>query len=203
MSVENKGKRKYELRKRAARAEDTRRRIIEATVNLHRTIGPARTEITEIARQAGVQRVTVYSHFPDETSLLGACSAHWRGLHPAPSPDRWQAEADPGRRLRLILCDLYGWYRETEPMTANVLRDMELIPALHSLIENGLGKYLASVHALLVDTVAPETTQRQRTWAVVQVTTGFPTWKALSALGDETAADLAAGWVEFAACCSG
>ncbi|MCY7302061.1 MAG: TetR/AcrR family transcriptional regulator, partial [Thermoleophilia bacterium] len=43
-----------------------------------RTVGPAATQISEIARRAGVQRVTVYNHFPDEASLFAACSAHWR-----------------------------------------------------------------------------------------------------------------------------
>ena len=82
-------KRKYELKKRAERQEETRRRIVEATVALHLEKGPAVTRISEIARRAGVQRVTVYNHFPYETSLLAACSSHWRALHPAPDPASW------------------------------------------------------------------------------------------------------------------
>ena len=77
------GKRKYELKKRAERLAETRRRITEATVELHRTVGPAATQINEVARRAGVQRMTVYNHFPDESSLLAACSAHWRSPHSA------------------------------------------------------------------------------------------------------------------------
>ena len=78
-------KRKYELKKRAERLADTRRRITEATVELHRTVGPAATQINEVARRSGVQRMTVYNHFPDDTALLAACSAHWRALHPTPT----------------------------------------------------------------------------------------------------------------------
>src|SRR5688572_2000552 len=110
------GKRKYELKQRAERLEDTRRRIVEATVDLHRSVGPASTRISEIARRAGVQRVTVYNHFPDDSSLLTACSAHWRALHPAPDPGRWRAEEDVAARLRLGIRELYAWYRETAPM---------------------------------------------------------------------------------------
>src|ERR687888_296648 len=74
-------RRKYELKKRAEQLAETRRRITETTVELHRTVGPAATQISEIARRAGVQRVTVYNHFPDDASLFAACSAHWRDFH--------------------------------------------------------------------------------------------------------------------------
>ena len=123
-------KRKYELKKRAERLADTRRRITEATVELHRTVGPAATQLNEVARRAGVQRMTVYNHFPNDTALLTACSAHWRALHPTPDLAAWRAAGRPGARLRLGLGQLYGWYRETEPMTANVLRDAQVLPAL-------------------------------------------------------------------------
>src|SRR4051812_21205209 len=115
--------RTYRQKKRAEQSAETRRKIVEATVALHREVGPAATQINEIARLAGVQRVTVYSHFPDEVSLFMACSAHWRALHPAPDPATWLSIEDPAKRLRLGLRELYEWYRKTEPMTGNVLRD--------------------------------------------------------------------------------
>src|SRR5215203_3267916 len=83
-------KRAYELKQRAERQDATRRRITEATVELHRTVGPAETRISEVARRAGVQRMTVYNHFPDQASLLSACSAHWRESHPAPNLAAWR-----------------------------------------------------------------------------------------------------------------
>src|ERR671934_514431 len=136
-------KRKYELKKRAEQLAETRRRITEATVELHRTVGPAATRISEVARRAGVQRVTVYNHFPDDASLLAACSAHWRALHPPPDPAAWDGD------LRRALRELYAWYRETEPMTANVLRDAQTIPALRVIVDGGLGTYLDSVREIL------------------------------------------------------
>ncbi len=76
--------RKYELKRRAERKAETRRRIVEATVALHTSDGPARTTISAIADRAGVERHTVYAHFPDERALFDACSAHWASLHPFP-----------------------------------------------------------------------------------------------------------------------
>ena len=86
--------------------------------------------------------MTVYNHFPDESALLAACSAHWQALHPTPDLTTWQAVQDPAARLRLGLRQLYGWYRETDPMTANVLRDAQVLPALRSILEAGLLRYL-------------------------------------------------------------
>src|SRR5688500_10745162 len=102
--------RKYELKKRAEAQDETRRRITEATVELHGTIGPARTTISAIAERAGVQRLTVYRHFPDERALLGACTSHWRERHPPPDPGPWTAIEDPRERAERALGELYGWY---------------------------------------------------------------------------------------------
>jgi AcrR family transcriptional regulator len=192
-------KRKYEQSRRAETTEDTRRRIVEATVELHRTVGPAATRIAEVARRAGVQRLTVYNHFPDESSLLGACSAHWRSLHPAPDPAAWLTIEGPGERLRRGLRELYAWYRETEPMTANILRDVETIPALRPIIDRGLGRYLEDVRGILADAFIVRAADHQRVEAASRVAVDFHVWHLLAPLGDVAAADLAAGLVEVAA----
>lgn len=192
-------KRRYELKKRAEKLDQTRRRILDATVELHRTVGPGATRITEIARRAGVQRVTVYGHFPDEAALLAACSAHWRALHPAPDPAPWRAVSDRGARLRLALGDLYAWYRETEPMTANVLRDAETIPALRAIVDGGLARYLAEVRTLLAEPFRARGTRRDRIDAAIRAAVDFHLWRALAPLGDTQAAELAAGLVELTA----
>lgn len=199
MSIEMIEKRKYELKKRADRLEETRRRITEATVELHRTVGPAATQISEVARRAGVQRMTVYNHFPDEASLLAACSAHWRALHPSPDPAAWLAIEDPGERLRLGLCELYAWYRETESMTANILRDAAIVPALGTLVERGLGGYLDNARRVLTDPIRVQGRRRERVDAAVRAAVDFHFWRALAVLGDADAAELAAGMVELAA----
>lgn len=194
----NAKKRPYELKKRAAALEETRRRITEATVDLHLAVGPAATRITDIAKRAGVQRLTVYNHFPDEESLLASCSAHWRSLHPAPDLGAWRAIDDPAERLRFGLGELYGWYRETDPMTAHVLRDAEVMPALKRIIDNGLGRYLEGAAAVLTQGLKLRGRGKERAGAAARVAIDLHTWQALRHLGDEDAAELAARFVEAA-----
>jgi len=179
--------RKYELKQRAEQVEETRQRIVEATVDLHLARGPAATSVAEIARRAGVQRRTVYNHFPDDASLFTACSAHWRARHPAPDPAGW---AD----LRQGLRELYAWYRETEPMTAHVLRDAELLPSLRRVIEPHLGTYADAVRSAL----GKGQGRSRRVDAAVRLVTSFHAWRALAPLGDEEAVELAAEVVELA-----
>jgi AcrR family transcriptional regulator len=130
MSDEMTAKRRYELRKRADEMAGTRRRITEAAVRLHGTVGPARTTLSAVAQEAGVQRQTVYRHFPTEADLFAACSAHWAAANPWPDLEAWRAVDDPRERLVLALDELFDWYGRTEPMLANVLRDLELVEAL-------------------------------------------------------------------------
>jgi AcrR family transcriptional regulator len=103
-------KRKYELKRRAERLNETRDRIVQAAVDLHTTIGPAHTTISAIAERARVQRHTVYSHFPSETDLFAACSADWAARHPFPDATAWMAIEDPEQRLRAALAAVYEWY---------------------------------------------------------------------------------------------
>ena len=123
--------RRYEMKRRAEQVERTRLRITEAAVELHGTIGPARTTITAIAERAGVDRLTVYRHFPTEDALFAACSAHWLGAHPYPDPAPWAAIADPRARLAGALGDLYAWYRENHTMMERVLGDAADGPVPH------------------------------------------------------------------------
>ena len=87
-------RRPYRMKRRAELEEATRRRITESAVELHGTLGPSRTTISAVAEHAGVRRSTVYRHFPDETALFAACSAHWRRRTRLPT-------SSGGRRSRI------------------------------------------------------------------------------------------------------
>lgn len=187
------------MRRRAERLAQTRLRIVEATVELHRTVGPAATQISEVARRAGVQRATVYNHFPDDASLVTACSQHWRASHPAPDPSTWRDVGDPGTRLHTGLREVYAWFRETEPMTANILRDRDVVPALRPIVERGLGAYLTEVQQVLLTGWKVRGRRLERVRVAVGAALDFHVWHSLSALGDEQAAQLAAAMVERAA----
>ena len=192
-------KRPYTLRRRADSQAATRQRIIEATVGLHLDVGPAATQIAEVARRAGVQRATVYKHFPAEGELFAACSAHWRSLHPMPDTAVWQSIAEPGARLRKGLADVYAWYRETRPMTANVLRDAQSLPALAAIIGGGLLKNLDRLADVLVEPIGARGARAERVRIAARAAIDFGFWQVVEPLGDEAAADLGAGLVEFAA----
>jgi len=127
--------RKYDMGRRAKRQEETRRRILEAAVELHETVGTARTTISAIAEKAGVERLTVYRHFPDERALLTACSGHWSAANPPPEPGSWTQIADPEERLRRALAEVYAYYLRTEPMLANVVRDSQVHPITREMAE--------------------------------------------------------------------
>src|SRR5215211_913696 len=130
------GKRgKYKLKARAERQQQTRQRIVEATVDLHKVHGPVRTTITDIAKRAGVERQTVYNHFPDELALFKACSAHNRSLNPPPDPEPWKLIPDPEERLRSALAEVYAYYRRDEQMLANVTRDAQANPNMRKVLE--------------------------------------------------------------------
>src|SRR3712207_4169354 len=117
---------KHKLKKRAERQEETRLRIARATLELHETLGPSLTTISAIAERAGVGRPTVYSHFPDDLSLGKACSSLELSENPLPDPGPWQEIADPERRLRVALGELYAYFRRRERLWTNVLRDQEM-----------------------------------------------------------------------------
>lgn len=119
--------RKLTLKARAARMADTRQRIVRAAYDLHCTVGPARTTISAIAEQAGVQRHTVYQHFPDELALSGACTEYGLALDPQPDPALLAQIADPEERLRAALQQQYGYYQRNASLLANMTRDAPLL----------------------------------------------------------------------------
>ena len=179
LSEMTENKRKYEMKKRAERQRETRRRIVEATVELHRTRGPVHTTVSEIAKRAGVNRLTVYNHFPNLTDLLRACTRTWTERHPAPDPTPWAQISDPQQRLRTALRELYGFYARTEPMRANVLRDAQTMPELAALLEGSVVPYLGAVRDLLAEGWEVGEDRRRRLLATIKLAIDFHTWRSL------------------------
>lgn len=65
--------RAYDMSKRALAREETRQRIVDATVRLHGEHGVLGTAWKDIAAEADVSVATVYKHFPSLSELLPAC----------------------------------------------------------------------------------------------------------------------------------
>jgi AcrR family transcriptional regulator len=165
--------RTYELKRRAERMAETRERIVEAAVDLHTTAGPARTSIAAIAERAGVQRHTVYAHFPDLPSLFAACSQHWAAANPEPDPSAWWAIPDPSRRLRRALGDVYAWYERVEEHLALFARDASLVPEADFVREASDRRRAESADALADGLSGPSAR------AVVGHALEFETWRSL------------------------
>jgi AcrR family transcriptional regulator len=180
--------------------EATRERIVRAVRSLHEEVGPAATTVTAIAERAGVQRLTVYRHFPDEAALIGACAADWRADHPLPDPRVWSGLADPRLRLRTALERLYRYFRSGAPMLGRVLRDEAVVPPLAEVLGPWWG-YMREVASGLAAGWGVEPGAQRRVRAAVGHALRFGTWRSLSGegLSVDEAADLMARWVEAVA----
>lgn len=172
----------YRLGKRATQQEQTRRRIVEAAAALHDEVGPAATTISAVAERAGVQRLTVYRHFPDEASLIGACAAHVAAAHPPPDPAVWATLADPAERVESALRALYAYYAARGDGLANVLRDAERLPALHAALAPMRG-YLDAAADGLASAWLPQPHDGRAFRAALGHALDFWTWRSLATRG--------------------
>ena len=187
--------RSYTLKRRAEQQAQTRRRIVEAAVDLHGTVGPARTSLSMVAERAGVQRNTFYAHFPDERSLLLACSAHFLERAPPPDAADWRGLTDRAERLRTGLRAIYGWYGRTADVTGCVLRDAEHHAQTRAIADLRLGPTIAGWHEVLGAGLSPAQ------GALLHLALAFHSWRALvreSGLNEAAAADLMVGAIERA-----
>jgi len=176
--------RTYTLKKRAEQQAETRQRIVEAAVELHGSIGPALTSLSMVAERAGVQRHTLYAHFPDELSLYLACSGLTLERDPLPDAAAWQGIEDGGERLRVGLLAIYRWYERNEDLAACVLRDAEYHSLTKEIVELRIGPSMAAYQ----DVLGTELSKTQH--AMLRLALNFFTWRALvreSGLGQAAA----------------
>jgi AcrR family transcriptional regulator len=181
--------------RRLETVEETRERIAKATYELHATIGPARTTISAVAERAGVQRHTVYNHFPDLTSLFRACTEHGIRVTRMPDPATWEPIADPLTRLRTALTDLYGYYRVNARLMSNVLRDMPMFADV-----GGTEEYLDRVGRMfmtLTEGWRVDDAVRPSLETAISHAMAFETWRSLTepGLSDDQARDMMVGFV--------
>jgi AcrR family transcriptional regulator len=199
MSHEITPKRKYQLKKRAEQMGVTRRRITEAAIELHGTVGPSRTTMSAVAERAGVERRTLYRHFPTEADLFAACSSHYFAANPWPDLDSWRAIRDPQQRLERALDELYAYFERTEPMYSNVLRDAELVDSAREAMAP-LETYLEEAAEILTSGRRVRGRRRQLLTGALRHALAFSTWRSLSANGiaRSDAVKLIASFVEAA-----
>ena len=175
-------KRKYELKKRAEEMAETHLRITEAAIDLHGTVGPSRTTLSAVAERAGVERRTLYRHFPTEADLFAACSSHYFSANPWPELGDWREIHDPRQRLERALDELYAYYERTEPMLSNVLRDAELVDTARDAVAP-LHDYLEEAAEVLTAGRQLRGRRRQLARGALRHALAFSTWRSLSANG--------------------
>jgi AcrR family transcriptional regulator len=165
--------RSYTLKRRAERQLDTRRRIVEAAVQLHGELGPARTSLSLVAERAGVQRNTLYAHFPDERSLLLACSALSLERDPLPDAGTLRELPEGEQRLRAGLAAMYAWYERNASLAACVLRDAQVHALTREIADLRYGPALAAIEQVLgAGLSAPQR-------ALLRLALGYATWRSL------------------------
>jgi len=165
--------RTYTLKRRAEQQAETRQRIVEAAVELHSSVGPARTTFSMVAERAGVQRHTLYAHFPDERSLQMACSGLVQERDPMPDATGWQSIEDRHDRLRTGLTAIYGWYERNADLLGCVMRDVEYHPLTKETAELRFGPSMMACH----DVLGGKLSIKQR--AVLGLALSFFTWRTL------------------------
>jgi AcrR family transcriptional regulator len=165
--------RPYTLKKRAEQQAQTKQKIVEAAVELHSTVGPAATTLSMIAEKAGVQRHTLYAHFPDERSLFMACSGHVYERDPMPDAAPWRGISEPAERLSTGLRAIYDWFERNTGLLSNVMRDVEHHPTVQEIQKLRVMPVIKGWHEVLGDKLEA----RQR--AMLHLALSFYTWRSL------------------------
>ncbi len=164
--------RTYTLKRRAEQQAETRRRIVEAALDLHSSVGPVLTTFSMVAERAGVQRHTLYAHFPDERSLYLACSGLSVERDPLPDAEAWRG-LTPHERLRVGLRAIYDWYDRNADLAACVLRDAEHHALTKEMVRLRFGAHMAAYHEVL----GAKLNTKQR--AILHLALSFSAWRAL------------------------
>lgn len=188
--------RKYTQTRRAEQQDETRERIVEAAVKLHEALGPAYTTIKAIAEEAGVQRLTVYRHFPDDASLFQACTKHYLGLHPPPDMSGWAEVIEASERSHTALTAMYRYFRQTEKMWRSAYRDVDQLEALKEPMSR-FEAYLDAVADDLVKAWKLTDTAKKQLQDTLRHALRFSTWQSFkqAKLSDRKMAELVQTWL--------
>ncbi len=189
-------KRRYTLKARGEKLAETRARIVEATMQLHQEVGPRHTNISAIAKRAGVERLTVYRHFPDEAAVFAACSQHYTTLNPPPDPAAWADVTDPRERARRALTQLYAYFGRTAEMLNKIYRDADDYPALREIMD-GFDAYLGQLGEDLARAWRRDRATANRSH-VLRHATKFVTWQSFArdgVINDDTV-KLVLAWID-------
>jgi AcrR family transcriptional regulator len=162
---------------RAAATEQTRARIVAATVEAHRELGIQATSWDEIARRAGVGVGTVYRHFRSLDELLPACGQLVEQAMALPNQEEIVRAFDGVRsqraRLNRLVELVFDLYERAGPFIHNIQSERAQLPQLerwHHMIESTLD-------ALLTTALRPLNPPRQQI-EIARALLDLSTWQA-------------------------
>lgn len=170
--------RKYRRDKRNAAVEETRRRIVEATMALHNEQGILATSWEDIARRADVAVATVYRHFPSLAELAPACGelveATIRPPTPALGPTLFAHRPALTDRVQRLVQELCAFYERGAASLTSARRDSHQLPPVQAWLDS-----LAMTREFLVREALQPAAPDAQTIQIVTALTDFPVWQAL------------------------
>lgn len=192
-------KRSYRLSARADSQAETRQRIVDAAIHLHEKLGPAYTPMSSIAERAGVTRLTLYRHFPDEAAILAACTSHWGALHPFPDAALWDGIKDPAARAAAALKAHYDYYGGTRKIWFVAYRDVGVVKPIQPVLAQ-VAAHLTDVALSLAAGFRAKGGTARDLAATLRHALDYSTWSSLEERGLDTAAKaaLVGQWLEGA-----
>ena len=172
--------RTYNMKARADAQEQTRARILAATMELHDEKGVAATSLSDVAERAGVSASTVSRHFPTIGDLVAYCGMHvWQQMQP-PTPDTaasvFEGATTLAQRLDRLIAALDAFYERGAFRLKKAAQDRDKLPQIAGF----LGAVEAGVTALVQQALA-NVPHRDRATAVVRAIVQVDVWTSLGA----------------------
>ena len=170
--------RKYSMDRRSATVDETRRRIVEATMALHDEQGILATSMQDIAARADVALGTVYRHFPTIEDLVPACGGRNFELNPPPNRAVFAGLPTRAERARALIAAYYAHYALHPRMFEIGMAEAEKLPALAAFMDDGKAHLLR----LVTEAIAP-TPSGADAFKLAVALCSFSSWQALTQAG--------------------
>ncbi len=166
--------RAYTLKKRAQLAEETRRRLLDAIVQLHAERGVAATTAADIAARADVAVATVSRYFPSVDEMVQACGAHLRTMVPLPTAAIFDGADDVATRVRVLVDRWFAFHEGLAPWSRHAHADAGRVAALSAALSNMKQHHESIVRLAFAPFDLPETVVR-----VAIALTGPSYWRSI------------------------
>lgn len=158
--------------------DPTRERIVENTLELHRSKGIQATSWEDIAGRTGLPVETVKELFPTQDELVRSCAAHFMASLQLPPADRapevFAGVSLESERVRRLVQTFFGAYERGGDGIAVARRERKDLP----IVDESMRELDNSLDALVVEAVRPVTPDAASI-ASVRALTDLEVWRTL------------------------